>query len=31
VVTDDPSGRDRFGHPRGLLGLFFTEAWERFS
>ena len=20
-----------FGHPRGLAGLFFTEAWERFS
>ncbi|WP_223839777.1 peptide MFS transporter [Nocardiopsis deserti] len=27
------TARDRtfFGHPRGLVGLFFTEAWERFS
>lgn len=23
--------REFFGHPRGLVGLFFTEAWERFS
>lgn len=23
--------RSFFGQPRGLLGLFFTEAWERFS
>ncbi|WP_116050844.1 peptide MFS transporter [Amycolatopsis palatopharyngis] len=25
------SDRAFFGHPRGLVGLFFTEAWERFS
>ena len=26
------SGRDQFfGHPRGLMVLFFTEMWERFS
>src|SRR6202011_531964 len=26
-----PSGRDVFGHPRGLTFLFATEMWERFS
>ncbi|MEG3616817.1 peptide MFS transporter [Isoptericola haloaureus] len=39
-MTDSPAGSDRpaqpaertfFGHPRGLLTLFTTEAWERFS
>lgn len=25
------AGRVFFGQPRGLIGLFFTEAWERFS
>ncbi len=25
------SDREFFGHPRGLVGLFFAEAWERFS
>src|SRR5881628_2572309 len=25
------SGRDLFGHPRGLSFLFATEMWERFS
>ncbi|EHR62912.1 peptide MFS transporter [Saccharomonospora cyanea] len=33
--TRDPrrhaSDREFFGHPRGLVGLFFAEAWERFS
>lgn len=26
-----PGGRQVFGHPRGLLTLFFTEMWERFT
>jgi proton-dependent oligopeptide transporter, POT family len=26
-----PSGKQWFGHPRGLSTLFFTEMWERFS
>jgi POT family proton-dependent oligopeptide transporter len=26
-----PSGAQVFGHPRGLLTLFFTEMWERFT
>jgi POT family proton-dependent oligopeptide transporter len=26
-----PSGKQWFGHPRGLATLFFTEMWERFS
>ena len=25
------AGRTTFGHPRGLMTLFFTELWERFS
>ncbi|RKF19378.1 MFS transporter [Altericroceibacterium spongiae] len=25
------SGKDLFGHPRGLVYIVFTEAWERFS
>ena len=25
------SGKEFFGHPRGLATLFFTEMWERFS
>src|SRR5512140_3043650 len=25
------SGKQWFGHPRGLATLFFTEMWERFS
>ncbi|HEX9286148.1 MAG TPA: MFS transporter, partial [Thermoanaerobaculia bacterium] len=25
------SGKQWFGHPRGLSTLFFTEMWERFS
>lgn len=32
--TDDlnpKSGREFFGHPKGLSTLFFTEMWERFS
>ena len=28
---DAASGREWFGHPRGLSTLFFTEMWERFS
>ena len=27
----EASGREWFGHPRGLSTLFFTEMWERFS
>ncbi|MFC4000866.1 peptide MFS transporter [Prauserella oleivorans] len=30
-VAGTASDRAFFGHPRGLVGLFFTEAWERFS
>lgn len=26
-----PGGKQFFGHPRGLMTLFFTELWERFS
>ncbi len=26
-----PAGKQIFGHPRGLVTLFFTEMWERFS
>ncbi len=26
-----PSNAEIFGHPRGLMTLFFTEMWERFS
>jgi len=29
--TDAISGKQFFGHPRGLSTLFFTEMWERFS
>ena len=31
VVTDNPSEKTILGHPRGLVILFFTEMWERFS
>lgn len=34
-TIDQPSGnpneKTAFGHPRGLITLFFTEMWERFS
>jgi POT family proton-dependent oligopeptide transporter len=32
-LTSTPAAQDRsfFGHPRGLMTLFFTEMWERFS
>jgi POT family proton-dependent oligopeptide transporter len=26
-----PAGQQLFGHPRGLMTLFFTEMWERFT
>jgi proton-dependent oligopeptide transporter, POT family len=29
--TDSASGPLVFGHPRGLMTLFFTEMWERFT
>jgi POT family proton-dependent oligopeptide transporter len=29
--TAAPAGDDVFGHPRGLMTLFFTELWERFG
>jgi len=29
--ADATSGKQWFGHPRGLSTLFFTEMWERFS
>jgi proton-dependent oligopeptide transporter, POT family len=31
MATTDTSKRDLLGHPRGLVTLFFTETWERFS
>ncbi|PCJ42713.1 MAG: MFS transporter [SAR86 cluster bacterium] len=31
VPGTSASGKTLFGHPRGLLILFFTEMWERFS
>jgi POT family proton-dependent oligopeptide transporter len=31
VVPDAAADRSFFGHPAGLLTLFFTEMWERFS
>ena len=31
AVLSAESGREWFGHPRGLSTLFFTEMWERFS
>jgi POT family proton-dependent oligopeptide transporter len=31
IALDEQPGRCFFGHPRGLLYLAFTEAWERFS
>jgi proton-dependent oligopeptide transporter, POT family len=31
TVAAEASGRQWFGHPRGLATLFFTEMWERFS
>jgi len=30
-MHEPPSGRTFLGHPRGLMTLFFTEMWERFS
>ena len=30
-VRETPDTGMRFGHPRGLSTLFFTEVWERFS
>lgn len=30
-ATDVANDRAFFGHPRGLMTLFFTEMWERFS
>jgi POT family proton-dependent oligopeptide transporter len=30
-TTAAAAGDDVFGHPRGLMTLFFTELWERFS
>ena len=29
--TAQAAGDDVFGHPRGLMTLFFTELWERFG
>jgi len=29
--TAAPAGDEVFGHPRGLMTLFFTELWERFG
>ena len=31
VTPTDGGGRTIFGHPRGLVVLFFAEMWERFS
>jgi POT family proton-dependent oligopeptide transporter len=31
AVPAQPSQREVFGHPAGLVTLFFTELWERFS
>ena len=33
IVADSGATSDRqvFGHPRGLVTLFFTEMWERLS
>ena len=31
TASTAPSGPTFFGHPRGLMTLFFTEMWERFS
>ena len=31
ATAGDPSERQVFGHPRGLVTLFFTEMWERMS
>ncbi|EIM76822.1 amino acid/peptide transporter [Nitritalea halalkaliphila LW7] len=31
VGADLYEGPTRFGHPKGLMTLFFTEMWERFS
>ena len=31
TVVSPPQGRTLFGHPIGLVNLFFTEMWERFS
>ncbi|MGH8178812.1 MAG: peptide MFS transporter [Steroidobacter sp.] len=31
IERDSTHGRQVFGHPRGLMTLFFTEMWERFT
>jgi POT family proton-dependent oligopeptide transporter len=31
AVNDSTQGPQVFGHPRGLMTLFFTEMWERFT
>jgi proton-dependent oligopeptide transporter, POT family len=31
IAGDTPAGAQAFGHPRGLITLFFTEMWERLS
>ena len=31
MTGDDAAGAQAFGHPRGLITLFFTEMWERLS
>jgi len=31
AVSDSTQGREVLGHPRGLMTLFFTEMWERFT
>ncbi len=31
AVSDSTQGPQVFGHPRGLMTLFFTEMWERFT
>jgi len=31
MTGDDSAGAQAFGHPRGLITLFFTEMWERLS
>jgi POT family proton-dependent oligopeptide transporter len=31
AATADNGGKQIFGHPRGLMTLFFTEMWERLS
>ena len=31
ITGDAEAGAQMFGHPRGLVTLFFTEMWERLS